>query len=162
LQFLYYNKEIAKELKEYLSSVKKHYAEIYNRVSKSKDEWLAQFQNSDASKNEFQNMKMDYQNEKLEELVKNDDPMVEALIIEKSKLIPTKDPIFRDGSGNSFIRSHFFAPRKNIFGNYYSTFWVNIIVIWMMSLFLWITLYYDALRKALKFFEDIPKLFGKK
>ncbi|MCC7453482.1 MAG: hypothetical protein IT222_04900, partial [Crocinitomix sp.] len=48
--------------------------------------------------------------------------------------------------------------RKRIFGEYISTFTGNILVIWGMSLFLTISLYFDLLKR---FLDSIEKLFGK-
>jgi len=55
------------------------------------------------------------------------------------------------------LRSHFFAPRKVLFGQYVDTFWANIIVIWLMSLFLMMTLYFDALTRILAWFEVLTE-----
>jgi hypothetical protein len=57
--------------------------------------------------------------------------------------------------GSSMLRSHFFAPRKMIFGQYVDTYWANVLVIWSMSIFLMLTLYFDALSKLLDFFGSL-------
>ena len=79
-------------------------------------------------------------------------------IEEDGKIVAIRDPVFRDGSRDHFLRAHFFAPRKNIFGNQYSTFWVNLMVIWLMSLMMWLALYFDILRKALNFFSTLSEV----
>ena len=53
------------------------------------------------------------------------------------------------------INAHFYAPRKMMFGKYVDTFWVNMMVIWFMSLTMAITLYFDLLKKLLDSFEGI-------
>ena len=98
------------------------------------------------------------QNKKVEDLVKNVTSDLEPVEEEDGRLISTTDPIYREGPSDHFIRSHFFAPTKNVLGKSYSTFWVNVFVIWIMSLLLWITLYFDMLRKLLKYF---PAVFNK-
>ena len=97
-----------------------------------------------------------YQNKKIEEAVKNANPDNESVVIEEGRLISTSDPIFKDG--DRLIRAQFYAPRKNVLGNNYSTYWVNICVIWLMSLTLWITLYFDVFRKMLRFFSNVSLL----
>jgi hypothetical protein len=52
-------------------------------------------------------------------------------------------------------RAHFFAPRKNLFGTLIPTFWFNIGVIWVMSIIMMITLYFDVFKKVLDFFGNI-------
>lgn len=138
-----------KEIKEYITKVKKHYSEIYDKATKSKDEWMAKFQETESGKTQYLSLLNNYQNTKIEDLVKNASSDLDPVVEDDGRLIATANPIFRDGPNNHFIRSHFFAPTKNVFGKSYSTFWVNIIVIWGMSLLLWITLYFDLLRKLL-------------
>jgi hypothetical protein len=41
------------------------------------------------------------------------------------------------------FRSHFLAPRKHFLGMYFDTFWFNIVVNWIMTVLLYITLYYN-------------------
>ena len=95
-----------------------------------------------------------YHNESVEDQVKK--------IFEKNKIIQYNDelvqqvdPIYRDPDIDGFFnfRSHFFAPRKYFAGTYHDTFWFNLIFIWVMTLFLYITLYYELLKKLL----DLPE-----
>jgi hypothetical protein len=122
---------------------------------KDKDAWMSKFQETESGKVQYATLLSNYQNTKVEDLVKNVGSDLDAVVVEDGKLIATANPIFRDGSKDYFIRAHFFAPTKNVFGKSYNTYWANIFVIWGMTLFLWITLYFDGLRKFLKVFEDL-------
>ena len=154
-----------KELKEYIIKLKKYYSEKYDNAVKSKDDWMSSFQQNESGKARYQQLLNNCQNKKLEELVKNVSTDLEPVIAEDGKLTSTSDPIFRDGSHDHFIRSQFFAPGKNVCGKTYSTFLVNICVIWAMSLFMWLALYFDWLRKCIRYFSfnsDRFKFFKKK
>ena len=72
----------------------------------------------------------------------------------KDELIQQVDPIYRDPDIEGFFnfRSHFFAPRKYFAGKYHDTYWFNLIFIWLLTLFLYVTLYYELLKKLL----DLP------
>jgi len=72
------------------------------------------------------------------------------------------DPIYLDPVGSNFGRAHFFAPRKCFFGTYYDTYWVNICVIWGMSLILGITLYFDVLKRFINMLERLFGMVGRK
>ncbi|MBL0047408.1 MAG: ATP-binding cassette domain-containing protein [Bacteroidetes bacterium] len=144
------------KLKMVLNEIKSNYASIYDKAQKEKDEWIGSFQTTDAGKAEYQHLLNTYQNKKLEEAVKNSNPDAEPVIIEDGELVATGDPIFKDGPSDRFIRAQFYAPQKAIFGNYYPTFWVNILVIWLMSLSLALTLYFDVFKRLLKLFASIP------
>jgi hypothetical protein len=54
-----------------------------------------------------------------------------------------------------FSRAHFFAPAKYFMGFKMETPVFNIIVLWIMTCFLYITLYFDTLKKliGMRFFQ---------
>jgi hypothetical protein len=58
-----------------------------------------------------------------------------------------------------FIRAHFYAPEKQFFGMKVQTYTVNVIVLWIMTFFLYLVLYFRLLKKFLDSGEDV---FGKK
>lgn len=99
-------------------------------------------------------------NDKLEEFVVNSFSG-NRIAQENGRLVPTIKQIYFDGSKEYFIRAHFFAPRKNVFGTYYSTYWINVSIIWFMSVVLLAMLYYDVLRKILDWFSTIQLGFKK-
>lgn len=152
-----YNDNVNNLVKEYLDKVKKHYSEINEKANRKRDEWMAKFQETESGKASYAALVSKYQNKKLEDAVKNANVDVDPLVVENGKLVPTADPIFRDGSSARFVRSHFYAPSKNVFGKQYSTFWVNITVMWAMSLLLWLMLYFDVLRRIIRVFAAAPK-----
>lgn len=133
---------------DYLKEVKTHYSTLYDNSVKAKDEWITGISDSD-----YQKLINEHHNKKLEEMVRNISPEMEMIVEEDGELVALSDPVFRSGSANHFIRAHFFAPTKNIFGKQYDTFWVNIAVIWTMSLVLWLLLFFDLPRKAADLFS---------
>lgn len=96
-----------------------------------------------------------YYNESLADLVRN--LTVEDRVIEfKGHLIQQIDPVFNkpakpDNPLN--YRTHFFAPEKYFAGVYIDTFYFNILVIWFMSLLLYIMLYFEFFGRVLRFLE---------
>jgi hypothetical protein len=103
------------------------------------------------------NRQKKYTNEALEKFVTNDNSF-EYIVEAEGMLIQKSDPIYLDPYDNYFLRSHFYSPRKKFFGHYLSTFAFNTIMIWFMSLVLFIALRFDLLRK---FIEGFEKLFSK-
>ena len=143
----------ATSLKNSLEKIRSFYAENYEKAQKSKDAWIGNFQSTNSGKAQYQALLNQYQNKKIEEAVKNSNPDNESVVEEGGRLVATSDPIFRDGPSDKFIRAQFYAPRKNVAGSYYSTYWVNLMVIWGMSILLAITLYFDVFKKGLKLFS---------
>ncbi|MCH8319311.1 MAG: hypothetical protein IIA88_12620 [Bacteroidetes bacterium] len=97
-----------------------------------------------------------YTNDALSDLLVNKKELNKYIVV-KGEIIQLADPIYLDPQ-QPMIRAHFFAPRKKLFGTYYDTFWVNLLVIWMMSLVLVITLYFNLFRK---FIDSTGDLFSK-
>jgi len=133
-------------VRDFYSKLYKH---LYNKKSENKMK---------EDQSVLGEMKRKYSNESLEEFVTNKNEY-ERIVEYKGKLIQKTDPIYLDPM-NPFIKSHFYAPRKMIFGEYYKTFWVNIMVIWVSIISLYLALYYRLLKKLLDFFENLE--FGKK
>jgi hypothetical protein len=73
------------------------------------------------------------------------------------ELIQQVDPIYKDPDIEGFFnfRSHFFAPRKYFAGKFFDTYWFNLSFVWVFTVFLYLTLYYDVLKKLL----DLPGKF---
>ena len=95
----------------------------------------------------YLSVKRKYHNEKLTEFVENKNDMT-RIIEYKGHLYQKIDPIYMDPE-HKFLKAHFYAPRKMIFGNYYHTFWINILVMWFSSIMLYLILYFRLLHKFL-------------
>ena len=60
---------------------------------------------------------------------------------------------------HNFIKAHFYSPFKRICGYEIDTYWVNIIVLWFITLIIYFVLYFRLLKKLLESGETI---IGKK
>jgi ABC-type multidrug transport system ATPase subunit len=138
-----------KVLSDYLNEIKNYYNNLYNAASVARNKMMGEVQKSMPNKEDFIFFRDNYQNENLSDLVKNSNT-VNKVIEFNNELIQKVDPIYLDGQG---LRAHFFAPTKQIFGKQIDTFWVNLGVIWLLSTLLFITLYYNTLKKLLDLIE---------
>ena len=139
--------------RKFIKTLNKIYIRIYNNANEAKDNLIRQHEMNPADKFQFLELKRHYHNEKLTEFVENNTELV-RIIEYKGRLFQKTDPIYLDPL-NPFIKAHFYAPRKMIFGKYYSTFFVNILVIWAFSLVLYVMLYFRILKRLLDFLEQI-------
>jgi ABC transport system ATP-binding/permease protein len=84
-----------------------------------------------------------YHNESVADQVKK--------IYEKNKIVESDGRLYQQSDPVFLLpghtRSHFYAPAKIVFGNYFDTYWFNIVVIWLGSLILYAVLYFDLLRR---------------
>ena len=62
---------------------------------------------------------------------------------------------------HKFLKAHFYAPYKRVFGNLHETFWVNTIVIWMFSVVMFVILYFRGLKRGLDFIEEVTERLKK-
>ena len=92
--------------------------------------------------------KKKYTNEALQSFVTNRLES-EKVIVHEGRLYQNDDPIYNDPVGVPFFQSHFYAPHKYLFGRKYSTFGVNLVFIWIISILTYIALYFDIIRYML-------------
>lgn len=140
------------ELSSYISKINKAYIRIYNRANDKRDQIIRSYQKSDSEKELFIQLKKDHYNDKLAEFVENSNEPV-RIIEFKGKLLQKIDPIYLDPESN-LIKAHFYAPQKKLFGVFYSTFWVNTLVIWLMSALFYLLLYFRGLKRLLDYLEN--------
>ena len=67
-------------------------------------------------------------------------------------------PIYLDPYDNDYLKAHFYAPKKRLFGVYFDTFTANVAVIWSMTILLIITLYMDTFKRTLDLFGRLGGL----
>jgi ABC-type branched-subunit amino acid transport system ATPase component len=143
-----YSPAVALGIKAYLTNIKNYYINVQNTAYKKLDEIKLSMQKTPAEKEKFLQLAANFDNENLNNLVKNSGEL-NRCIEKDGKLIQQIDPVYQDPIDSKIGRAHFFAPRKNFFGTYFSTYWFNICVIWMMSILLIITLYFDIFKKVM-------------
>jgi hypothetical protein len=147
------NPKVIEETRQFIRTLNKIYIRIYNNANDNKDNLIRTLQSTPEDENNFLELKRNYHNEKLTEFVENNNELV-RIIEYKGRLYQKIDPIYLDPE-YPFIKAHFYAPRKMVFGKYYSTFWINTMVIWGFSLTLYLMLYFRALKRLLDFLEEI-------
>lgn len=147
--------EIASAALNYLETVRKYYVSVYNYASERKEELKTKIA-GDNIRN-FIKLRDNYFNKSLEEFVKDKNETTKTMVF-KGELIQKLDPIFMD-TKNKMILAHFYAPEKQIFGTRVDTYTVNVIVLWVITFFLYLGLYFRLLKKLLDSGEAI---FGQK
>lgn len=147
------NQQVIDSTRKFIKTLNKIYIRVYNNANDAKDNLIRSHEQTPDDKYAFLEVKRAYHNEKLTEFVENNTELV-RIIEYKGRLFQKTDPIYLDPE-HRFIKAHFYAPRKMIFGEYYSTFLVNVIVIWAFSTFLYVLLYFRVLKRILDFMEQL-------
>lgn len=154
------NNAIISELDGYFNQLNSYFIKKYNKANSLKDKLVTGLQKTKEDKDNFIRLMKENQNKTLTEFVTNSNS-IERIIEFDGHLYQKIDPIYQDPQ-HKLIKAHFYSPRKLLFNNYVDTFWVNIIVIWIMSILFYISLYYRLLKKLLDYIEELSEKFRKK
>lgn len=159
-----FNDEFATQLKEFLNKIKDFYNVKYLEANDKRDALIEKIENQKGKKVTVAELEARYQNESLEDVVKNMNiPDRITVDYEKQRIIQLVDPVFTKPflvSSPLDYRTHLYSSQKHLFGKYFDTYWFNIGAIWFMTIFLYLTLYFEVLKKIIDLFGKIS--FGKK
>ncbi len=144
------NDQMIEELEEYIKDLSDMYSDIYRDAFRASDQIKQQFDLED-----LQELQRKHHNKTLADFVINKNEF-EKIDEYKGQLIQKGSPIYLDPS-SKFIKAHFYAPRKMIFGKFIPTIWANVIVIWFMTIMLYILLYFRVLKRFLDMMENMTR-----
>jgi hypothetical protein len=143
-----FNLKTAQKLNVHLERLKNYYSKLFLAANSKKEKFIEA--NIRADKARFERFRDNYFNESISDIVRR---VFEKnkILRDDDKLIQMVDPIYQIPEPDNSIdfRTHFFAPEKHIFGRFYDTLWFNISVVWLITIMLYVVLYYDLLRKGL-------------
>jgi len=149
---------IMEEARSYLRLLNTYYIRLSNKANEEKDKLISSLQRTPEMKESFQWLKRRHANEALEEFVTNKNE-TDRILEYKNHLYQKINPIYLDPESR-FIKAHFYAPRKMVLGRYIDTIWVNIGVIWFMTIILYLMLYFRLLKKLLDSIENLSLRFS--
>ena len=138
--------------------IDKLYAIFRNRNKRamdSKDSFYKTLAKTRADTIKLLRLETDYTNEKLAAFVMNDE-LGDKTVQTSKKIIRKYRPIYMSPTTN-YGRAHFCAPFKVVGNLKIDTFWFNFIVIWLVSLIMYLALYFNILRKLISGFGDTGK-----
>jgi ABC-type multidrug transport system ATPase subunit len=151
-----FDSAVYQKAKHFFSTLKQYYANRAVAANKEKEAKLFSLTNDLGGKKGFDDMRETYQNEAISMLVKNQDDPV-RIIDSKDRLIQKVYPVYKDPDPDHFIDfdAQFYLPAKHFMNVTIDTLYFNLGVIWSISIILYITLYYNMFRKAVRALERI-------
>jgi len=152
LNYELFNEIVADDAKIFLDSLKTSFRIKNLLISYQRDSLYKQIAGA-MGEDVFIEMKAKDYNESLANFVLN------RLAINKiydtdEKLIQKADPVFMH-PGSNYGRAHFYAPYKQIGDLKIGTLLFNTIAIWIMIFLLFVTLYYNVLKRFIVFLESL-------
>ena len=100
-----------------------------------------------------------YFSEELYKVMKNESS-IDKFIIDKNqgRMVQVTDPGFQlplPKENPLNYRAHFYAPKKYFMYNYVDTFTFNVLLVWFMTMILYITLYFEVLAKVIRWLSKL-------
>ncbi len=141
-----FNNDAEESATAYLNSLRSYFMN-QSKLASLKRDHLNDSLISALGMEEMISMRENYENERLKSLVLDIDNPVKILET-PGKYIQKFDPGYMIATSNSG-RAHFYAPYKRIGNIEIDTYWFNLLVIWAVSILLYITLYYKLLQKLI-------------
>ncbi len=147
---------------EFLETMRQFYTIRYNKADQAREKVIREYTATPEKKEEFDWLKKRYQNETISEIVKNQNE-AHRIIEEDGRLVQKIYPIYNDPEPDHLFdyRAQFYVPNKQFLGITLDTLHFNIYVIWLMSIVMGITLYFDLLRKFVTGIENTIRRFKK-
>jgi ABC transport system ATP-binding/permease protein len=149
-----FNEIIMGKTSEYLQQLDYYYTTMFQKANTEKENTIRYLLQTDPDL--YNSKRAAYHNESVEDQVKKRFEKNKMLRY-RDELVQQIDPVYKDPDVDGYFnfRSHFFAPRKYFAGDYRDTYWFNMIFVWVMTLFFYVTLYFDVLKKILSLPEYI-------
>lgn len=155
----HFSDNIAAKTNTYFNTINDIYVQQYNNVDSKEDQLIQSLSSTEAAKAAFDKLKDDYENDNLSDFVTNHNDFTHIAEI-NHELIQRVDPIYLDPIKSSlFGNAQFYAPNKRMFGMLFDTFWVNLAIVWFMTVTLSVTLYFDALKSLIHSLSKIKLPF---
>lgn len=144
--------EVIVQLRAFLQAMNKHYLQIFNQSVETREQLAVALEKQGKDGYTLNGVKDAAHNESLSDLVRNVNT-ADRIVEHRGKLLQLVDPIFHEPTtktGPLDYRTHFFAPAKQLGGVHVDTFVFNIAVIWVMTIVLYVSLYYELLGRFIE------------
>jgi len=145
----------------FLNTLSRYYNNFFNEANTKKERAIFTLTSTPEKKEGFEYLRDNYFNTTVATLVKNtNDP--NRIIEYDNKLIQKIYPVYMEPQPEHLLdfRTQFYAGEKYFAGYIFNTLQFNIAIIWLMSILLYIMLYYDILRKIVGMKNPFSKKKG--
>ncbi len=153
-----------RKTQQFLVTLKEYYGIRYKNAMIEKEKLMMSLTGTQEDKMKFAELSKKYQNESVINLVENSNNSV-RIAEWKGELVQKIYPIYFEDHRPAHaldFRENFYVPAKYFWGKKYNTLYFNITIIWLMTALLYVTLYFESLKKLVHSFEMRRKYKQKK
>src|SRR5690606_11856609 len=150
---------VCERTSEFLQTLKQFYMLKASKAAREKEAIVRQLTETPEAEEEFQEMKERYVNEAVSDMVKNVSAK-DRIVEYEGRLIQKIYPVYMDEHRPMHFfdfSANLYQPTKHFMGQHWDTLLFNMAVIWSMTVVLFLTLYFDVLRKFIQFLEGNRK-----
>lgn len=140
----------------FLGTMKQLYLLRHNRAMDERERLVDYMTSSPAKMSQYEKMRNTYQNKAVADAVRNLNT-INRIVEYDGQLIQRIYPIYQDEHKPRYwldFSANLYQPTKHFAGMVIDTLYFNVAVIWSMTLVLYITLYFDLLRKIMSMIEN--------
>lgn len=140
---------------KFLGTLKNAYLIKQNKAMKQKENIIAVYTSTPENTRRYDMLRKQYENKAVSTAVKNV-ATPNRIVQYNGRLYQRIYPIYQTEHKPRHLfdfTANLFQPTKHFAGVNYNTLYFNIAVIWSMTVFLFITLYFDLLKKFMQLFE---------
>ncbi|MCQ2203423.1 MAG: ATP-binding cassette domain-containing protein [Bacteroidales bacterium] len=150
-----FNGNVYNQTQEYIEQLTMIYAEMFRQANTKRDKTTEYLLSTQPEK--YNALKDAYFNETVSDVVRKTFDK-NKMLRDGDRLIQILDPIYQmpEPEPGDWIkcRMQFFAPAKYFLGVYWDTLWFNMACIWLITIFLYIALYYDWAHRGFEFLGE--------
>ena len=146
------NEQVYSETAEFLSAIRSVYNSRRKKAKDKLDAIIHDRTQTPEQETQYVRAKNAYENERISMMLRNISTK-RRMITSGDDLVQKIYPIYAKNEfpeGPLDFRTNFYYPEKHFAGSYIDTRVFNIIVIWLMTVFLFVSVYYDWLRKIVR------------
>jgi ABC transport system ATP-binding/permease protein len=141
---------------KFLTVLKQYYSIRLSKASNEKEKRIAMLTSTPEGAIKYEEEKMQYVNDAVADGVLNVTAL-DRIIEYDGRLIQKIYPVYQDEHKPKHFfdfSANLYQPTKHFGGVYWNTLYFNIVVIWLMTIGLFVTLYFDVLKHLVKWLES--------
>ncbi|NQZ74955.1 MAG: ATP-binding cassette domain-containing protein [Ekhidna sp.] len=146
-----FDDEVYKQTSDFLTAIQKVYNKRRRNAKQELDALIAERTADTDQEQTHLNSKMSYENERISYMLKNI-ATKKRVVLSGDQLVQKIYPVYAKNehpNGPFNFRTNFYYPEKYFGGRYIDTKVFNVIIIWLMTILLFVAVYFDWLRKIL-------------
>jgi hypothetical protein len=148
-----------KEIRVYmdaLKSLESYYVRLYNEANQGKEAHLTELVKNESGRDALLVLKNKFHNESIEDILthKND---LQKIVRYDNKFVQKSNLVYKSPDEDGLFAAHFYAPRKNVFGLQLSTLWVNVAVLWAMTMLMVVSLQIELTTRVYAWLDGLRK-----